>query len=113
MLGRCKAMIDIKLIRADKTAVEKKLKTKDPEIDLSPIVALDERIRVIKMNVEELKASRNHLSKEIGEKKREKKDATDLLREVAGLGDKITILDQELSALEHELTQKLASLPNI
>ncbi|MBS0603588.1 MAG: serine--tRNA ligase [Verrucomicrobia bacterium] len=106
-------MIDIKLIRADKDAVEKKLKTKDPEIDLSPIVALDERIRVIKMNVEELKASRNHLSKEIGEKKREKKDTTELMKEVAGLGDKIAILDHELTALEHELTQKLASIPNL
>jgi len=37
-------MIDIRLIRADKQAVEKKLRTKDPEIDLSPVVALDERI---------------------------------------------------------------------
>jgi seryl-tRNA synthetase len=106
-------MIDIKLIRANKDAIEKKLKTKDPEIDLAPIVALDERIRVIKMNVEELKASRNHISKEIGEKKREKKDVSDLMKEVAGLGDKIGILDQELTNLEQELNLKLACLPNI
>src|SRR5262249_5853618 len=31
----------------------------------------------------------------------------------SGLGDKIAILDQELSTLEHELNQKLACLPNI
>ncbi len=78
-------MIDIRLVRADRHAVEKKLKTKDPEIDLSPIIALDERIRVIKMNVEELKASRNHLSKEIGEKKRQKQDTAELMKEVSGL----------------------------
>jgi seryl-tRNA synthetase len=106
-------MIDIKLIRADKEAIEKKLKTKDPEIDLSPVVALDERIRVIKMSVEELKASRNHLSKEIGEKKRLKQDSSELMKEVSGLGDKIAILDQELSLLEQELNQKLACLPNL
>jgi seryl-tRNA synthetase len=106
-------MIDIRLVRADKQAVEKKLKTKDPEIDLSPIVALDERIRVIKMTVEELKATRNHLSKQIGEKKRLKQDVSEVMDEVAGLGDKIAILDQELSALEHELNQKLACLPNL
>lgn len=106
-------MLDIKLIRANKEAVEKKLKTKDPEITLDPIIALDERIRVIKVNVEELKASRNHLSKEIGERKRDKKDASDLLREVAGLGDKIAILDQELNSLEQEISQKLACLPNL
>ncbi len=106
-------MIDIKLIRADKAAVEKKLKTKDPEIDLSAIAALDDRIRVVKMNVEELKASRNHLSKEIGEKKRQKQDVADLMGEVSGLGEKIAILDHELSMLEHELNQKLACLPNL
>jgi seryl-tRNA synthetase len=106
-------MIDIKLIRLSREAVEKKLKTKDPAIDLSPIVALDERIRVVKMNVEELKASRNHLSKEIGEKKRKKQDASELMQEVAGLGDKIAILDQELGVLEEELKQKLACLPNL
>ncbi len=107
-------MLDIKLIRANRELVEKKLKTKDPEADLSPIAALDERIRVIKMNVEELKASRNSLSKEIGEKKRMKhEDTSSLMREVGGLGDKIAILDQELAALEHELTQKLAMLPNL
>jgi len=106
-------MIDIKLIRADKEAVEKKLRTKDPEVDLSPIVALDERIRVIKLNVEELKATRNHLSKEIGEKKRLKQDLSELMAEVAGLGNKIGILDQELSHLEPELNQKLAYLPNL
>jgi len=106
-------MIDIKLIRADKDAVEKKLQTKDPEIDLSPIVALDERIRAIKTNVEELKSSRNHLSKEIGEKKRQKLDTAELMKEVGGLGEKIAILDHELTSLEQELTQKLACIPNI
>ena len=106
-------MLDLKLIRANKDLVEEKLKTKDPEANLSPIVALDERIRVIKMNVEELKASRNSLSKEIGEKKRMKQDASSVMEEVAGLGDKIAILDHELTALEHELMQKLAVLPNL
>ena len=106
-------MLDIKLIRTQREAVEKKLKTKDPEVDLSPIAALDERIRVIKMSVEELKASRNHLYKEIGEKKRDKQDTTELMKEVAGLGDKIGILDKELEALEHEFNQELACLPNL
>lgn len=106
-------MLDIKLIRLNREAIEKRLKTKDPEIDLSSIVALDERIRMIKMHVEELKASRNHLSKEIGEKKRDKQDTSALMGEVAGLGDKIATFDQELVALESELKEKLASLPNL
>lgn len=106
-------MLDIKLIRKDKDAVEAKLKTKDPEVNLSPILALDERIRVIKTTVEELKATRNSVSKEIGDKKRNKLDTTELMQEVSGLGDKISILDHELVELEKELTHKLASCPNI
>jgi len=106
-------MIDIKLIRADKEAIEKRLKTKDPEICLSPILLLDERCRVIKTSVEELKASRNQLSKEIGEKKREKKDASAQMQEVTELGQKIAILDEELSTLERELNHKLSCIPNL
>lgn len=106
-------MLDLKLIRKDPEALEKLLKTKDPEVDLSLILALDERIRVIKVTVEELKASRNSLSKEIGEKKRTKQDVTELMNEVSGLGSKISILDQELGQLENELTDKLSSIPNI
>lgn len=106
-------MIDIRLIRADKEAVEKKLQTKDPTITLSPVLSLDERIRVIKLNADELKATRNHVSKEIGEKKRLKQDTTELMDQVSGLGDKIAILDRELQSLEEELSHKLALLPNI
>jgi seryl-tRNA synthetase len=106
-------MLDIKLIRKDKDAVEAKLKTKDPEVNLSPILALDERIRVIKTSVEELKATRNSVSKEIGERKRNKQDTSELMQEVSGLGDKISILDHELIDLEKDLNHKLASCPNL
>ncbi len=106
-------MLDIKLIRTHREQIEKRLRTKDPEIDLSSIVVLDERIRVIKIAVEELKAARNHLSKEIGEKKRQKLDTTALMEEVSGFGEKIALLDEELTLLEKELHFKLASLPNL
>jgi seryl-tRNA synthetase len=106
-------MLDIKLLRKDKPLFEAKLKSKDPTVDLSPLLALDERIRQIKASVEEIKAKRNHLSTEIGEKKRKKEETTDLMEQVSGLGDKISSLDQELSTIEKEFEQKLASLPNL
>ncbi len=106
-------MLDIKLLRTHKELIEAKLKTKDPTVTLSHILALDERIREIKKTVEDLKSSRNHLSKEIGEKKRLKQDTTELMHSVAGFGDRIAILDTELAALEADLLHKLSSLPNI
>ena len=105
-------MLDIKLVRKDPIHLEALLKTKDPEISLAPIIALDEKSRAIKTQVEELKFSRNALSKEIGDKKRNKQDASQLMNEVSGLGEQITALDQELTKLEKELFQKLAVIPN-
>ena len=106
-------MLDIKLIRQDPKGVEKRLKTKDPTIDLSPLLLLDEEIRTTKAQVEELKATRNHLSKEIGEKKRQKEDTSELMTQVAGFGDKIGALDEQLNVLEKDLQHKLACLPNL
>lgn len=106
-------MLDIKLLRKDSAQMEAKLKTKDPEITLAPILALDERIREIKGTVEELKSSRNHASKEIGDKKRKGEDVSSLMEQVAGIGDKISGLDHELTHLEAELTQKLGAIPNV
>lgn len=106
-------MLDIRLLRKDKDGVEKKLKTKDADIDLSPVMALDERIRQIKVEVEELKSSRNQLSKEIGERKRKGEDVEGVMKEVGGLGDKITALDHELKTLEEEIHGKLSTLPNL
>ncbi|MCH9614202.1 MAG: Serine--tRNA ligase [Chlamydiia bacterium] len=106
-------MLDIKLIRENAKALEAKLKTKDPEIDLKPILEMDEKARGIMAKVEELKAKRNELSKQIGLLKREKKDASGVMSEVTGFGEQIQTLDSELKTLQETLQDLLARLPNI
>lgn len=106
-------MLDMRLLRKDWKFVESKLQTKDSSIDLSLIMVLDEKIRDIKGQVEELKSSRNTLSKEIGEKKRKGEDSSSLMEQVSGLGDKISDLDRELKNLEEELNDKVSLLPNL
>lgn len=106
-------MLDIKLLRKDPQGIEAKLKTKDPEIDLSLLLSLDEKIRQVIGEVEELQAKRNALSKEIGERKRKGEDVAEVMSQVAGLGDKVSTLNHERTELEKELTHKLACLPNI
>jgi len=106
-------MLDIKLLRKDPQALEAKLKTKDPEVHLGPLVALDERIRQVIGELEHLQAQRNSLSKEIGERKRKGEDVSAVMQEVAGLGDKVAHLNHERTELEKELTHKLACLPNV
>lgn len=106
-------MIDIKLIRKNQQDVEKKLKTKDSSIDLSPIVKLDEQIREIKTRVEQLKAKRNDQSQLIGKLKREGKNVEDLVKEVASHADEIHALDKALAPLEEQFHFELSKLPNI
>jgi seryl-tRNA synthetase len=106
-------MIDIKLIRKNRREVEAKLKTKDPSIDLSLVVQLDERVRDIKTKVETLKARRNEQSQQIGLLKRQGKDVTEIMEEVARHADEIQALDHELGPLEEQFTFELAKLPNI
>lgn len=106
-------MIDIKLIRKNRQEVEAKLKTKDPSINLSTIFALDERIRDIKAKVEQLKAQRNEHSQQIGMLKRQGKDASAIMEEVARHADEIHALDHELGPLEEQFTFELSKLPNL
>ncbi len=106
-------MLDIKLLRKDPQKVEEKLRGKDRTVSLGPILEMDEEIRRVIAEVEELQARRNSLSKEIGEKKRRGEDVAGLMSEVGGLGDKVGTLNHRRTELEHELTQKLACLPNI
>ncbi len=105
-------MLDIKRIRKDKEVLEKLLQTKDPEISLTPILELDEKIRETKASVEELKSARNTLSKEIGDKKRAKEDTSTLMGQTEGLSSKITTLDKELLSLEESFTCQLSCIPN-
>lgn len=106
-------MLDIRLIRKNAPEIEKKLRTKDATITLSPLLSIDDRIRAIKTEVEQLKSERNHASKEIGEKKRQGIDTSSLLASMGEIGNKITTLDQELAEREKEFLNILASLPNL
>lgn len=106
-------MLDIKKIRTSAKEIEKKLKTKDPSIELSSIINLDEEVRKLQTEVEELKAKRNQTSKEIGQKKIEGKDSSKIMKEISSIGDRITEIDEMLGRLEKEKNEKLACLPNI
>ncbi|SPJ31879.1 serine--tRNA ligase [Candidatus Protochlamydia amoebophila] len=106
-------MIDIRLIRKDRFAVEKQLKTKDPQIDLTNICHLDHSIREAKTKVETLKAKRNEISQKIGEMKRANQDTFSLMNEVAGFGTEIHFLDNQIKEWEEQFNYELSSLPNL
>ena len=106
-------MLDIKELRKNPKEFEEKLKTKDPQVSLSSILTLDEKIRLLKTETEEFKAKRNAASKEIGKKKQSGQDASIDFAEMSSLSDRIQKQDHEIVRLEQELELTLACFPNI
>lgn len=105
-------MLDIKLIRKNQAEAEAKLRTKEPGINLGPIVELDEEIRKLKTRVETLKAERNEASKEIGDKKRKGENADEIIKRVAEFSDEVHATDQKITELEASCNDLLSRLPN-
>lgn len=106
-------MLDLKELRKDPEKLEAKLKNKIPEVSLSPILALDEKLRSLKTEAEELKSKKNQASKEIGAKKQKGEDISQFMAQINAIGDKISLLDQEICKVEEDLKNTVAVLPNL
>lgn len=106
-------MLDIKELRKDPKTAEKKLQSKNPEIQLGSILELDEQVRSLKTEVEELKSKKNSFSKEIGQKKQKGEDISSFASELTQLNDKIASLDEQVLKTEANLHHALAALPNL
>ncbi|MBN1914855.1 MAG: serine--tRNA ligase [Parachlamydiales bacterium] len=106
-------MLDIKLLRSHYQDIAKKLSYRGEPIDISPIMDLDEKMRLLLIEVENLQAQRNALSKEIGHKKAQNEDAAFLLQEVLTIGAALEKTEKELKTMEEKRDGLLALLPNI
>ena len=106
-------MLDINLIRENPEVVRKSLR--DRQMDSSPvdsILELDGKRRAALVEVENLKAERNVVSKEISQIK----DAAARQVKIESMrvvGDQIAALDKQVAAIESELTVYTGTLPNI
>jgi len=106
-------MLDIKLLRQDPKGITAKIQTKEPNLTLDRVLELDNQVRDLKTQLEQLQNQRNERSKVIGHLKKEGKPTEDLMAEVRLLGDKITSLQQTLEKLDVEFVHELACLPNL
>ncbi len=106
-------MLDIRDIREDREAIERRLRSRDPSIDLGEIVSLDEARRKLISQVEELKAERNRGSQEVGRRKQSGDAVDELLAHLTEIAERISTLDAELSETEERIHQQLALLPNV
>ncbi len=106
-------MIDIKTVRENPELLKDGLKRRQMDTAVVDTLAkLDERRRQLLTQVEELKAERNKVSKEISatKDKGERETKIAAMREV---GDKIDQLDAEVKSVDAELDGLIATVPNI
>ncbi len=75
-------MLDMKFVRENLPAVQEMLKHRCNTLDLSPFTELEERRRRILQDVEEKKARRNAVSKEVGARKKAGENADEIVAEM-------------------------------
>jgi seryl-tRNA synthetase len=112
-----RAMLDVRLIRENAAFVRERLATRNAGDDarISEVVALDEERRKLLVEVEQLKATRNKVSKEIGALMGQKKlaEADAKKAETKQIGDRISELDGRVKVAEDARDAILIRLPNL
>ena len=106
-------MLDVKFVRENIELVRLMLKNRQSDLDLQPLLELDEERRRILVDVEQKKHRRNVASEEISKLKKEKKDASSLVEEMRELGQEIKGLDERLDEVEQKFRDFLLIIPNV
>jgi seryl-tRNA synthetase len=110
-------MLDIKLIRELPDHVRERLAARGAgdEERIAEVLALDEQRRKALAEVEQLKAERNRISKEIGALMAQKKleEAEARKKETRDIGERITTLDKQVTSVEAARDALLLRLPNL
>jgi seryl-tRNA synthetase len=110
-------MLDIKLVREKPEFVKERLTVRGAgdEAKIDEVLSLDEQRRKWLTEVETLKALRNRASKEIGALMGQKKldEAEAKKRETRDIGDRIAVLDHQVTEAEASRDQLLLRLPNL
>ncbi|MBW2632173.1 MAG: serine--tRNA ligase [Deltaproteobacteria bacterium] len=106
-------MLDIKFIRENIDLVRAKLEERGEGIDLDQFSAMDRKRRDILQEVETLRSDRNSVSKEIGARKQNGEDASDLIAKMGSVSSRIKELDESLKETEALLNGLIMTIPNI
>jgi seryl-tRNA synthetase len=109
-------MLEIRFIRENIDLIRDNLRRrrndeKLKEFDL--LLKLDEKVRALKRDIQDLRTQRNKLSREIGELKKSGEDDSKLVKKVNTVNEKIRAVEAESSDLEIQLKRIQMSIPNI
>lgn len=109
-------MFDIKFLRENPEKVKENIKKKHKNDRLKLVdLALekDKKWRELKGDVDNIRSSRNKISKQIADAKKAGKDTKKLLKEAGEIPSKIESLEKKMYSLEEELSVILSKIPNM
>ena len=107
-------MLDRKYLREHLEEVTQKLTNRGvEEATLSQFKDLDAQRRTLLTEVESLKQTRNSVSQEIAQIKRNRGDAEALIQQMQEIGQQISGLEQDLARVDQDLANIEHRLPNI
>ena len=106
-------MLDIQLLRNNIDAVAQRLATRGYTLDTENFQKLENERKTLQTRTQDLQASRNSLSKQIGMLKGKGQDASEVMAQVGALGDELKASETRLGELLDKFNAILATLPNI
>ncbi|MCU0849203.1 MAG: serine--tRNA ligase [Spirochaetes bacterium] len=108
-------MIDPKLVRENPDAIKKLLEMRNMAgaVDIDGLMKLDGERRGLISESDALREKRNRVSKEVGKVKSTGGDASNLIKEVDGIAEKIKDLAEKADAMSGAFNDILLNLPNI
>ncbi len=106
-------MLDLKFIRENAELVKEAVRNKNEKANIDRILELDEAKRIAQFNFDQKKADQNKVSKEIGLKKKNKEDASELLAQMGSVAQEIKELKNILTDAENALNEAILWVPNM
>jgi len=106
-------MLDPALLRGDLAETARQLATRGFELDIAAFEALETERKHVQTETQELQNLRNTRSKAIGQAKAKGEDASALLAEVAGIGDRLKANEHELAGVQDRLAALALGIPNL
>ncbi|WP_394132702.1 serine--tRNA ligase [Shewanella maritima] len=106
-------MLDPKFLRNELEATAERLATRGFILDVDNMTKLEEKRKSLQVETEELQASRNAISKSIGQAKQRGEDIEPIKAQVGDLGAKLDSKKAELAELLTEINSIAMSMPNL
>lgn len=106
-------MLDMRLIRKDRAAVEARLSGRNGEFNLERLMAEEDKRLALQSELDGMRAKINEASAEIGKLAKEKKDSTAIKASMKELSDTIRERETQMRELDETVRSLLLMIPNM